>query len=166
MKVHALFVIPLLLFLHCAKVFALSPGDQVPEFKLENAEGSAITPQSFKGKYLYIDFWASWCAPCQLSFPWMEKIRAKHSPAKLEIVAINLDVTKADADAFLSKAPHSFTILYDPSGSAPGMFHPPTMPTSYLVDPEGKIVSIHPGFKASSAEQMELELDKVLAGAK
>jgi cytochrome c biogenesis protein CcmG/thiol:disulfide interchange protein DsbE len=56
---------------------------------------------TFRGRVVYLDFWASWCGPCRQSFPWMENLKSTYAAQGLEIVTVNLDSDRADADKFL-----------------------------------------------------------------
>ena len=63
---------------------------------------------AFRGQVVYLDFWASWCAPCLESFPFLNHLQQTLGPQGLTIVAVNLDRTRADAERFLQSHPHSF----------------------------------------------------------
>ncbi len=117
--------------------------------------------QKFIGKPVLVDFWASWCNPCRESFPWMNEIRKKYPG--LEIIAINLDEKKADADSFLSKIPSNFIIHYDPKGVYAKQFGIAGMPSSYLIDADGNIIKEHVGFFSSKKEEYESDIKKLLA---
>lgn len=118
-------------------------GDLFPQLAAFGLEGQV--PET-KGKVMLVDFFASWCAPCQKSFPVMEELHKEYSGKGLVIVAISLDKKKADLDRFLKKHPTSFNILRDANGKLAGELKLPTMPTSYLVGKDGKITSVHSGF--------------------
>jgi cytochrome c biogenesis protein CcmG/thiol:disulfide interchange protein DsbE len=93
--------------------------EPAPEFTLPDAAGQTISLSQQRGKIVYVDFWASWCGPCRQSFPWMNEMLGKYQAQGLEIVAINLDTGRAEADEFLAKNPASFTVLFDPTATLP-----------------------------------------------
>ena len=68
----------------------------------------------YKGKVVLLDFWASWCSPCRRSFPWFIAMQNKYQQQGLEVIAVNIDVERSDADAFLAEFAVNFTIIYDP----------------------------------------------------
>ncbi len=68
----------------------------------------------FRGKVVVIDFWASWCAPCRQSFPWLNEMQAKYRDRGLVIIGVNVDRERAEADRFLQQTPADFQIVYDP----------------------------------------------------
>ena len=101
---------------------------------------------SHKGKVVYLDFWASWCGPCRKSFPWMNTMQQQYQPQGLVIISVNVDNEKALAEEFLAEVPTNFTVFYDPKGKVARKFKLRGMPSSYLIDRTGKMVSAHVGF--------------------
>ncbi|MFT5755996.1 MAG: thiol-disulfide isomerase/thioredoxin [Alteromonadaceae bacterium] len=114
-----------------------------------------------RGKVVYLDFWASWCGPCRESFPWLNEMQSKHK--NLKIISINLDNDKHLADEFLTKIPANFTVIYDPKGRLAKKYKIKGMPSSYLVNKEGNLVSAHSGFSISKQVQYEQEIKRLLA---
>jgi thiol-disulfide isomerase/thioredoxin len=99
-----------------------------------------------KGKVVYVDFWASWCAPCRESFPWMNRMQSELGHDGLVIIAVNVDREHADAEQFLRSHAAQFRIVYDPQGRLPEKFGVRGMPTSFLIDRNGHIQLRHEGF--------------------
>lgn len=137
-----------------ATAFALEAGDAAPPIKLPTAT-VPMELAALKGKVVYVDFWASWCGPCKQSFPWMNDMQGKFAERGLEIVAINVDAKMADAQRFLTTSPARFTVAFDAAGVTPKQFAIKGMPTSYLIDRNGKITRVHSGFR--DADRSELE---------
>lgn len=115
-----------------------------------------------KGKVVYIDFWASWCKPCRKSFPWMNEMKAKYESEGLVILSVNLDAERKFADEFLAEVPANFPVIYDPKGITARKLKVKGMPSSYIVDRSGKIVSAHRGFNAEKKVAFEQELLSLL----
>jgi thiol-disulfide isomerase/thioredoxin len=124
---------------------------------------SDIPWQTLAGKVVYIDFWASWCGPCKQSFPWMNAMQAKYGPEGLVIIAINLDQDPSKAAEFLAQNPTNFEIRYDPRGKLAEQFAVKSMPTSLILDRQGKPIVTHAGFHLSSTSVYEDELKKALS---
>lgn len=125
-----------------------------PSFALPTKSGN-VSLDSLRGKIVYVDFWASWCAPCRQSFPWMIKLYEQYSPKGLEIVAINLDKTQELADDFLSDFSPPFIVAFDPSGKTADAFNVPAMPSSYLLNKDGTILYSHAGFDPKKTGEIE-----------
>jgi thiol-disulfide isomerase/thioredoxin len=117
---------------------------------------------SHKGKVVYLDFWASWCKPCRESFPWMNGLLSKYPADKFTVITINLDAESSEMQRFLGKIPAQFDIYHDASGSIAEKFQLEGMPTSYLIDASGKVVSKHIGFYTSKIGEYENEIEELL----
>jgi thiol-disulfide isomerase/thioredoxin len=122
---------------------ALKVGDTLPDLAGFNLEGKL--PDSLKGKVVIVDFWASWCAPCAKSFPVLDELQKKYGN-RLVIVAVSVDEKKAKMDNFLAKHSVSFTVVRDADQKLVAVAEPATMPTSFVLDGDGKIRFLHNGF--------------------
>lgn len=145
-------------------VSALEVGDKVPDFRLPllTQQGQAGL-SSFKGKVVYVDFWASWCGPCRKSLPALNTLRKELKGKGFEVVAINLDEDVKDARAFLKEFPVAYPTLYDGTGKTPELFGVRGMPTSYLIDRQGKLQAVHQGFKPSDITGIRAQVISLLA---
>jgi cytochrome c biogenesis protein CcmG, thiol:disulfide interchange protein DsbE len=132
---------------------------QAPDFRLPGTKAD-IKLAEHRGKAVYVDFWASWCDPCRKSFPWMNEIQAKYGN-KLKVIAINLDQDRAEADKFLKQNQPKFTIAFDPAGKTAVAYKVKAMPSSYLIDTQGRIVSSHAGFRSQDKEELEKLIEQI-----
>ena len=135
----------------------LSPGAQAELYAIDD-----FNLERFQGKVIYLDFWASWCKPCQKSFPWMNSLGEKYSAERFQVVTINLDQESGDMHRFLTRVPASFDIYHDPSGHIAEQFQLEGMPTSYLIDANGKVVNKHIGFYQKKIAEYEKEIEELL----
>ncbi len=126
------------------------------------AESGELDLQSLRGKVVYLDFWASWCRPCQKSFPWMKQIQQSYRDQGLEVVAINLDKDRQLAKDFLSKMDVNFIVAYDESGDSASQYRLRGMPGSYLIDRDGKLVAAHIGFRDKDKAGIENAIRNLL----
>ncbi|MDD2880055.1 MAG: TlpA disulfide reductase family protein [Rhodoferax sp.] len=140
---------------------ALDLGQPAPLFSLPGVQ-AAVDLSSFKGQTVYLDFWASWCGPCKQSFPWMNEMQTKYSSKGLRVVAVNVDQRHADATLFLKDNPTNFTVAFDAIGQTPKNYAIRGMPTSVLIGPDGKVISIHNGFKAEHRAELETQIKQAL----
>lgn len=115
-----------------------------------------------RGKVVYLDFWASWCKPCRVSFPWMNSLLDKYPAERFTVVTINLDAEPELMHKFLDQVPARFDIYFDPSGGIAEQFELEGMPTSYLIDASGKVVKKHTGFHSDDIERYEREIEELL----
>ncbi len=142
----------LALSLLAAPAYAAQPGAPVPETRGPVLLGDGqIDLADYRGRWLWVDFWASWCAPCQLSLPVYERIRdeliQQGQGGKIEFIGINVDARERDAERSLRRQPLSFPLMADPEGTHPARWQVPAMPTAYLVNPAGEVVAVHEGFR-------------------
>lgn len=122
-------------------------GDAIPSITLKSNTNNVIDITSFKGKYVLVDFWASWCAPCRLGNKKLVKLHNEISSSKVEIIGISIDT---DANKWLKaieKDKIKFTQLIDPKGfdaNAALQFGVEELPSKYLFNPEGILIAKNP----------------------
>ncbi len=116
----------------------------------------------FRGRVVYLDFWATWCPPCRQSFPWMDAMFERYQQDGLSVIAISLDRKQELAQRFMQSTQPSFTIAYDPKGEVATAYQLRTIPTSFLIDREGRIVSTHIGFRNTDQDRLETEIQELL----
>lgn len=119
--------------------------------------------QQFAGKVVYVDFWASWCAPCAESFPWLNTLQQKFGE-RLVVVGVNVDTQPKDAERFLKRHPAQFAILPDPQGEIAAHYEIPGMPSSLILDEKGKLLHLHSGFRGSDVADYEAAITRALSG--
>ncbi len=144
---------------------AQEAGKPAADFELPNLTKEGVKLSDYLGKVVYLDFWASWCAPCRETFPWMNQMQQKYADQGFEIVAVNIDTKRADADKFLAQVPAGFTLLFDPKRSVAKTYQLKGMPTSFLIDRAGNVVTTHLGFQKDRAGELEAHIVKVLGSA-
>lgn len=125
---------------------------------------SELDLKNHQGKVVYLDFWASWCKPCQQSFPWMNNLLDKYPAENFTVITVNLDAESEAMHQFLDKVPANFDIYHDPSGQIAEQFEIEGMPTSYLIDSSGKVVKKHIGFYTRDIDKYESEIDALFFG--
>jgi len=119
-----------------------------------------------QGRVIWVDFWASWCVPCRRSFPWLNTMQRQYGADGLQIIGVNLDKDRALADGFLAEVPAEFSLRFDPAGELAKQFKVQAMPSSYLLDADGKVLATHFGFKTADTAEYEQAIKAALAAAK
>lgn len=117
---------------------------------------------NYRGKVVYLDFWASWCKPCVNSFPWMNSLVEKYASRPFVVVTINLDQEAQAMHDFLARVGADFDIFHDPDGRLAEQFQLEAMPTSYLIDVDGVVVKKHIGFYTQDLEKYQQEIEALL----
>ena len=156
-----LFSIIVGLGLLCAVVAGARPA---PSFSAELMGGNKVSlKETLKPKrMLLVSFWASWCTPCRRSFPWMNDLDARYRDRGLTIVAINVDKRRDDALRFLRDVPARFTVAFDAEGKTPAAFDVKGMPSSYLIDREGRVATVEEGFHEERTAAIEQRIRALL----
>ncbi|MCM4157223.1 TlpA disulfide reductase family protein [Gramella sp. AN32] len=122
----------------------LNPGEIVENFTLKNLKGEKVELNSFRGKYVYLDFWASWCGPCRAQHPGLAKLYKKYNNKGFEIISVSLDNYKTKWEKAVEKDNMTWTNLYDPKGIKGDIaltYKIFSVPISFLIDPQGKVIS-------------------------
>lgn len=143
---------------------AIEVGAPAPALRLPGLQGP-VDSAALKGQVVFVDFWASWCAPCRRSFPWLGEMQAKYGARGFQVVAVNVDRERSAADGFLAEVPARFTVAFDAGGDTPRRFGVRGMPTSVLVGADGLVLRRHEGFKDDDRAPLEAAIAAALARA-
>lgn len=142
---------------------SVTVGQEAPEVYLPELVGAEqVSLASLRGKVVYLDFWASWCGPCRVSFPILEKLRDELGPEGFEVLAINVDENESDALKFLSDMSVSYLVVRDDEAATPQTYGILGMPTGYLIDRQGVVREIHQGFRKSDGDQLRTTIVELL----
>jgi len=142
----------------------LKEGEPFPAMTLPklNGKGSMNTAAN-KGKVVIYDFWASWCEPCKIELPALNKLHKKYKSKGLVVVGINMDEKTEDAKTFLKEHPVEVVLVHDGAKKALATkLEVDKMPTSFIVDRKGVVALRHEAFKAGDDEKLEAEIVKLL----
>lgn len=110
-----------------------------PSLEARDIDGTVRTLEDYRGKVVLLNFWASWCPPCRHEMPSMERLRVKMYGRPLEIVALASADPLKEVQAFLATMPLGFPILLDPDGANTRRWKVYALPTTFLLDAEGRI---------------------------
>lgn len=152
-----------LLILSASTIGTLSAweeGETLPDLAAYGLEGEL---PEMAGKVTYVDFWASWCAPCKASFPEIERLYQENKAAGFQVLAVSVDASEPAMRRFLQRAKPSFPVVRDAAQSLVADAEIEVMPTSFLIDRKGVIRSVHLGWGgAESVQKLEGEIAALL----
>ena len=158
-----LFLLPAPILLSLFTSTALLAADpSAPQLRTRN--GGAFSLDSLKGQVVVLDFWASWCIPCRTSFPYLDSLQARYESKGLKVVGLSLEDDDDAVNAFLESMPVRFTILRDPTGSAGEAFGVVAMPTTFLLDRDGKVAARFDGGEKKAQARLEAAVSALLTG--
>lgn len=127
------------------------------------AFGLAGALPKLTGKVVYLDFWASWCAPCKASFPVLNGWHQQLGGKGLVVLGVNVDEREADMTDFLKKNVVSFPIVRDAAQKLVAAAAVKTMPTSLLIDRKGVVRHVHSGFRGKDAATLLTRINTLFA---
>ncbi len=118
----------------------INPPVKAKDFTLEDLKGSAVSLRDFEGKVIFLNFWATWCPPCRIEMPDMEKLWQKFQDEDFVILAVNLRERKDKVSSFVKENGYTFPVLLDSGGEVANTYGITAIPTTYLLDPRGRTV--------------------------
>lgn len=119
-------------------------GQLAPDFELAQLDGKTVALKSFKGKYVLLDFWASWCGPCRKEMPHVKAAYTQFKDKNFEVFAVSIDSNKPAWEKAMKEDDMPFVHVLDSKegqGSAKLLYMVQAIPTNFLIDPNGKIVA-------------------------
>ncbi len=123
----------------------LATGDKAPDFILYDMEGNKHKLSDYQGKGVFLNFWATWCKPCEREMPYMNNQYKVYKDQGVEILAVNVGEADFLINKFVEKHDLVFPILKDKNKDVLNLYNITPLPTTMLIDPEGTITAIETG---------------------
>ncbi len=120
--------------------------------------------ENFPDQVILLDFWASWCKPCEKSMLWLAHLQTEFGSKGLQVVAVNLDRDWQDAEKMASSLPPKVVLVHDPKGILAAERNLQGMPSTYLYDRQGRLAVVHVGFLPGETAEKEAEILALLDG--
>lgn len=133
------------------------------DFELASLAGGTAKLSDYRGKVVFLNFWATWCPPCRGEMPSMERLYQKLADRGLEIVAVDLQEPKDTVRKFVAERSLTFPILLDASGEIGAAWGAQSIPTTYLIDRSGGILARSVGGREWDTEDMVALFEALLA---
>lgn len=139
--------------LFSASAWSAAASEPAPDFTLKKLDGKNLKLSELTGNVVLINFWASWCGPCVKEMPLLNKIHKKYEPLGFTVLGVNVEQDSDNARAFLASNGVDFPILLDSKNQVTQQYDVIAMPTTVLVDRDGKIRFVHKGYKSGDEAQ-------------
>jgi peroxiredoxin len=138
-------------------------GTIAPDFALTDLDGQPAKLSDWRGQPVLLNFWATWCGPCEVEMPTIQTAYQHHQDDGLVVLAVAVDDSVTNVQRFFEK--HNLTIkpLVD-DGTASRVFQVFGLPTSYFIGPDGKIAAVHTGLLTENTIEEYLAKTQVIAG--
>jgi peroxiredoxin len=143
----------------------LEVGRAAPEFVLPRLGGGELALRELRGKVVLLNFWATWCAPCEQEMPAMQRLYARLAPRGFELVAISEDDGPEVVDEFRARLGLTFPIALDPDHAVARRYQSFRYPESFLVDREGVLVARYIGERDWDAPEYVNRIERLLEAA-
>ncbi|HEX7151738.1 MAG TPA: TlpA disulfide reductase family protein [Thermoanaerobaculia bacterium] len=138
-------------------------GQQMPAYSAPYLDGKLFSVADRKGKVVLLNLWATWCGPCRVEIPELEKMHAEYSPRGFEVVGVTVDEYPAEAiQKFADQQKMTYPIVLDPEGKLANLFETTVIPTTVLLDRSGKIVWKHQGPVMAKDPELMKALEEAL----
>jgi peroxiredoxin len=126
-----------------------------PSFTLNGLGGETGTLSQYKGQVVMLNFWATWCGPCQQEMPLLDQMYRKYKPAGFTLIGVNVDKEAPAVRQLLARRPVSFPVLLDPASQVSNAYHVDEMPSTVLIDRKGNVRFIHRGYKPGDENEYQ-----------
>lgn len=139
-------------------------GDKAPDFTLQqvnkNNEIETVQLSDYEGKGIMLNFWATFCKPCEKEMPYMQKLYPEYKERGIEIIAVSLDATELVVEQFIDRYDLTFPIPHDKTGEIRDLYKIGPLPSTVFINSEGKIERTIIG--AQSLERLEEYLQEII----
>ncbi len=148
---------------------AWAEGEIAPDFELQDVNSGAgkvkLSSYTAEGKAVLLNFWATWCQPCQVEMPHLQRIGETYKDAGLQVVVVSIDDARARnmIKPMCKRAGATFPVVHDAQTKVVTQYNPAkTLPYTVLIDKEGKIAKVHMGYNPGDEGRLEAEVCEVL----
>jgi len=133
------------------------------DFELDNIDGDQEKLSDYQGKVVFLNFWATWCGPCKMEMPSMQKLYEEFRADGLEIIAVNLGESQKTVAKFLEENNLTFPVLLDETNMVASIYGARSIPTTYIIDRNGDILSMTVGTREWFTEETGALFSEILS---
>nr|WP_295775353.1 TlpA disulfide reductase family protein [Rhodoferax sp.] len=141
---------------------AVAPSGAAPDFTLRTVGGPNLRLQEQRGQVVLVNFWATWCGPCRQEMPQLNKLYDKYRAAGFVLLGINVDDNSQHASDVAQKMGLRFPVLLDSDKAVSRLYDLSTMPTTVLIDREGRVRHVHNGYQAGYEDLYDKQIRGLL----
>lgn len=135
-----------------------------PKFSIPSLDGHELSLNDYRGKYLLVNFWATWCGPCKMEMPSLESLHQKYKKQNFAIIAVSNDIFGAQVvEPYIQAEHYTFPVGLDPKLRVSNQFGVTSLPTTFLINPQGKIIGVLNGAENWVDPKTLLYFDQLLA---
>ncbi len=161
-RLAAVILAPLMLAAAPAPTGAVAGNSAAPDFTLPSSSGSNLRLREQRGQVVMLNFWATWCGPCRREMPQLNRIYGKYKPAGFLLLGVNVDEDSANARGLATKLGVQFPVLFDTKQSVSRLYDLSTMPSTVIIDRDGRVRYVHLGYKDGYEDTYEKQVAELL----
>jgi peroxiredoxin len=162
MKKSGYLLISLLGLLFTLPLMAAKMEKLAPDFTLKSHSGENLKLSELRGEVVMVNFWASWCGPCRQEMPLLDQLYQRYKPMGFTLLGVNVEENTAAAKKMLKEAPVSFPILFDRKNQVSELYQVKAMPSTFLVDRDGKLRYLHKGYKPGYENDYQSQIRELI----
>lgn len=137
-------------------------GTTAPDFTLKSGSGRNLKLSEHRGEVVMINFWATWCGPCRQEMPLLNRLHEKYHKAGFTLFGVNIDDKSGNALAMARKLGVAFPVLFDTEKRVSRLYDVEAMPSTLLIDRDGKVRYVHRGYRAGYEASYEAQIRELL----
>jgi len=141
---------------------AAAPAVSAPDFTLRTADGKNLRLNEQRGRVVLVNFWATWCAPCRQEMPLLNQLYQKYQGSGFTLLGVNVDEDSRNAINVANKLRLSFPVLLDADKAVSKRYDLSSMPSTLLIDRDGKVRYVHRGYQAGFEALYEQQIRELL----
>ena len=141
---------------------ATTAASGAPDFTLPSLDGPNLRLQEQRGQVVMINFWATWCGPCRVEMPHLARLYDKYRGSGFTVLAVNIDEDPYKAASLAKQLGMRFPVLLDKEKKVSRLYDLSTMPSTILVDREGRVRYVHRGYRDGYEETYDRQIRELL----
>lgn len=142
-----------------------SAGEKAADFTLRSIDGKEVKLSDYLGKVVMVNFWATWCGPCKVEMPHLDKMDKDFEEKGFEVISISTDDARASSKVkpLIKRGGFGFVVLLDKDTSVVSQYNPAkTLPYNVLIDREGNISKVYQGYNPGDEKEMRHDVEQLL----
>ena len=151
-----------MLFVASAAIPAIAPAAAAPDFTLRTMSGPNMRLAEQRGRVVMVNFWATWCGPCRQEMPQLDRLYQKYKSSGFVLLGVNVDDDTRKAADVASKLGVSFPVLLDTDKAVSKLYDLSTMPSTVLIDRDGKVRYVHRGYLTGYEDNYDKQIRELL----
>ncbi|MEO8525676.1 MAG: TlpA disulfide reductase family protein [Caldimonas sp.] len=151
-----------MLFVASAAIPAISPSSAAPDFTLRTMSGPNLRLAEQRGRVVMVNFWATWCGPCRQEMPQLDRLYQKYKSSGFVLLGVNVDDDVLKAADVAGKLGVTFPVLLDTDKAVSRLYDLSTMPSTVLIDRDGKVRYVHRGYLTGYEDNYDRQIRELL----